>query len=626
MSIKRAVLLAAAILIALSLSACAVTADITSPPPTPMVSPTPTALPSTAPSISHESLPGGYIPNSGSGLYEDEDYIIFKSGNDILVYDKSGRSVQTSLRRCSAFTYSEGVIYYAFYDSQDEQRCIRAYDIKSGNDKIIENVKNFVPSMLASGGRLYYSLRTDPEDELSTELFSMLPEGGDLRSEGISGFIEFCVADGSIYYNGSGICEFSGGTAKKIIDEEADLYKFEVMGGRLFYWDGSGNICAYDIATGKIEQCVHPNGWDADFALLGQNIIYAEPGDFIDETPGKLRVYTSGGVGEDGLQLELNWYEMYTSGTGAYFSPYSYDGTCKLYRIALNEGKPAYEQVFSYTPNKTPSDDTVIFAGAWGSIYGGYSGGEWLSHSEAAAYCKNPVKFYEYNLLGKVRIIQSSGVTSSDVGGGYIGSAVIGMDPQISDENGYFSLNIPERQHKDISYSKDPLCYTYLYSVPPKMLLNIQRVSDTSYINPLIQDILDEKFGKGVAEAAVRIAVNADIDGDSQKETIVNADNCADEFEYSGGDVTEDAMGKPWYCMSFIIDEGEMVMISDFYSVDEEGYWAIAFMYVQNIIDLDGDGKYEIVLDWSAWEMFYTEVYKYDGNTLTQVLYYCTGS
>jgi hypothetical protein len=53
-----------------------------------------------------------------------------------------------------------------------------------------------------------------------------------------------------------------------------------------------------------------------------------------------------------------------------------------------------------FTEYISPGEDTVIIADNDGMIIGGYSDGEWLSHSQAASYCGQPMMFTMKNLDG----------------------------------------------------------------------------------------------------------------------------------------------------------------------------------------------------------------------------------
>jgi hypothetical protein len=197
----------------------------------------------------------------------------------------------------------------------------------------------------------------------------------------------------------------------------------------------------------------------------------------------------------------------------------------------------------------------------------------------------------------------------------------------LKNDNDGFSLKIPETDFSGRSYPQNPLCYSYLY-YGRAGLPAAEVVSDTSSIIPVVQKIIDGEFGKDNAVAKVRVAVCADIDGDGSKETVVNADNSAEEYEESYGDIGDDAMDKYWYSIAFILENDGSVIVIDkyYYNPEDESDDELDFLYVQNIIDIDGDGKYEIVEDWDEWEVFGALVYKYDGEKCTEVLHYSDSS
>lgn len=244
---------------------------------------------------------------------------------------------------------------------------------------------------------------------------------------------------------------------------------------------------------------------------------------------------------------------------------------------------------------------TTIFATSYGEIRGGYSDGEWLNHSEAAALCEGKMTFNVYNLVASYRTVKSFGVTYDE--GEYASEAFDGSPCcylKLPDDYNAESLNG--------DYSQDPLFFSYLYY--GGQFPDIKTVSDTSKASRAVQKLLDEKLGKEKAEANIRISVNADIDGDGEKETVVNADGAAGDSEY---------------CLSCIIEsDGTVKIIEDYYFVpaDEESESDYRFFYVQNIIDFDGDGISELVVDEAFGEEAGTTVYKYDGRKVDKIMDY----
>lgn len=296
------------------------------------------------------------------------------------------------------------------------------------------------------------------------------------------------------------------------------------------------------------------------------------------------------------------------------------------------------------TPQPTavslPESLTII---SDGNVCGGYVDGKWLTQTEAASYLDGPVTFHTYNLLGEGEAVESKGVSYTE--DEYVYGATKDYPGSGS---GLYTLELDGWGSDPQSYSEDPLEYYYLYHVGADSVPDITVVEDTAEVKTIIQDMLNDQFGKDAPEAEIIIAVSADIDADGEQETVVNAAN--DEQN-----VYEYYADKPLYCISCVIESnGEVVVIDEFYLdaeeavneyndqlseedyesddevVYEEGddiafYTYIPFFYVQNIIDLDHDGVCELVMFSEAWEASDVTVLTYDGKTVNEVLIYGWG-
>jgi hypothetical protein len=283
------------------------------------------------------------------------------------------------------------------------------------------------------------------------------------------------------------------------------------------------------------------------------------------------------------------------------------------------------------TPDITTQDltaDTLIIADAnSGCIIGGYANGRRLTHSQAASFCFSPIALAEYNLAGLVGSISSDGIVYAEAGGGYVGSWATGMAANTYDEYGYFWLDIPERTPSADPYSQNPLVHTFLYTISPDRLPLMQDVSDNPEVAAAVQDLLDTHFGKGKIAANIRMAVAADIDGDGQNETVVNADNDSDEWDSIRENARPADSDQSWYCLSLILEsDGRVITVGDYYSLAPEDYDWLALFTISNVLDMNGDGKYELVFEWSAWETSYIAVLAYDGTDLQSLLEFYSGS
>jgi hypothetical protein len=286
------------------------------------------------------------------------------------------------------------------------------------------------------------------------------------------------------------------------------------------------------------------------------------------------------------------------------------------------EPQPSQAPQISEEPADTPEAtaqayaDPVIIAANY-DVIGGFADGRWLTHSEAAAYCEGPTTFYKYGIAGFSGSVESSGVTNQE-DGGYIYSRTADMGENEYDESGSYTLMAdPEPDYGD--YSADVFSTGFLYTLTPENLPMMDVCDNTEDIKNVIQRMIDDNLGAGAAEANIRSAVTGDIDGDGEYEKAVNADNCA-------GLIYEDMDNL--YSISVILEsDGSVVSVYESYvSENSSEFSSTELVYIQNILDVDGDGRCELVLDGTAWEAWWSEVYKYDGNSLSKVLEYGTGA
>lgn len=235
-------------------------------------------------------------------------------------------------------------------------------------------------------------------------------------------------------------------------------------------------------------------------------------------------------------------------------------------------------------PSPTPSasaykqlaEDTVIIANDDGYIIGGYSGGKWLSFTEAAAYCRQPMMFYCHQ---ESETVQSSGARTE--GGGY---------------------------RLDIAESYPPY---YLYYADPERFPKFEG-DKWDQVKQAVQNRLDHHYGKGKAKANVIMGVSVDIDNDGKSEIIFNSNTVDEEESFNGVDS---------YSMSGVIEEdGAMHLTAEYYNTGDSE--VIYLAWLQDVIDIDGDGVCEFVTKLCDFEKMTFNVYKYNGKEFTQVLGY----
>lgn len=277
-------------------------------------------------------------------------------------------------------------------------------------------------------------------------------------------------------------------------------------------------------------------------------------------------------------------------------------------------GTPLYTPPPILTASPEPYNGPAIMS-AYSDVLGGYADGQWLTHSGAAAYCEGALTFYRYNLAGLVDTVESSGVTPND-NYGFVWSHTLYMGDDEYDDLGSYTLEVPHLEYGD--YAIDPLSLTYMFTIPPERLPVITLISDTAPYLPAVQQRIDANLGAGAAAPVIRTAISADIDGDGLQEVIINADNCAGSEDSPEGNI---------YSFVLLLEsDGSLLPIEEFYAANTGNEYEEAELIIAaSVIDLDGDGIHEIIIDNSAYEAWWAEVMKYDGHSLTEMMSYGTG-
>ena len=269
------------------------------------------------------------------------------------------------------------------------------------------------------------------------------------------------------------------------------------------------------------------------------------------------------------------------------------------------------ESLPMFTEYIAPGKDTVIIANSDGLIIGGYSDGHWLSHSQAAAYCGQSMTFTMKNLDGYADTLESTGVIM-EFGGEEVASGTVTMGEGITDYNDFMYLDtgLPEYDPSRLD--------CVLYYCPPERSPQITRVRDVSPFLLAVQNILDAEFGTGTVSAQINDAYIADIDGDGTAEVVVNAYN----NESWGDDSDAESY---WYSIVLIIeDSGAVCEVARWCWY---GYWEdVDFACVRGILDVDGDGRYEVIREQRGYEWWLMDVFQYDGQKLSWVFGLSTGS
>lgn len=277
---------------------------------------------------------------------------------------------------------------------------------------------------------------------------------------------------------------------------------------------------------------------------------------------------------------------------------------------------PTYPPEPKYVPMFTeyisPGEDTVIIANNGGMIIGGYSDGEWLSHSQAATYCGQPMLFTVKNLDGYEETVEPNGITM-EPWGDYGFSVTVTMGESITDYNDPMYLDTGLGEY-------DPAhegCV--LYYCPPKRFPELMEVTDLSPYLHIVQEILDEEFGVGAVSAQIVDAYAVDIDNDGTAEFIINSNNNG-PYDWDA-DYTEDY----WYSIVLIVEDNGSV-----YEIERQcgyGYYdEVDFACARGVVDVNGDSIFEVISTRQGYEWWLMDVYQYDGHKLSWAFGLYTGS
>lgn len=229
-----------------------------------------------------------------------------------------------------------------------------------------------------------------------------------------------------------------------------------------------------------------------------------------------------------------------------------------------------------------PNDSTIIIADSGGTVLFGYSDGLWLTHSQAAAYCGGDMTFYSISPNGKKASVSSK-------------TAELGEDEARSCVNN--EKVIIEDVNNDIILKLQGKAKGFLCRIDPARIPDFKAVKDYSSISSLLQPLLDEQFGKGCVKVKITSAVQADIDGDGEKETLVNASNLEGYDRYESYDPEEGS----WYSVVCAIEpDGSFAFIQESYDTGlKEESW---FFAIRGVVDVNGDGICEILTENEGWE------------------------
>lgn len=245
--------------------------------------------------------------------------------------------------------------------------------------------------------------------------------------------------------------------------------------------------------------------------------------------------------------------------------------------------EPEPDEVPPFDSFRKPNSGTVVIADHDGMVYFGFSDGQWLTHSQAASYCGQKMKFYKLSLSGaKGYVTSASAVEDTDSNWDESSLARNGSD-EVYDSNSSYLLKLNGK-------SNSLLCHIDAENIPKTVPLK-----NKSKVLSSLQALADKQFGAGKVKVRITSAISVDIDGDGKKEIVVNASNNENRRD-------EDDRTGYWYSIACAIeDDGSYAFLEECYVhgfIAEESQ----FIAVRSVLDIDGDGACEFIVYSEAWE------------------------
>ena len=162
-----------------------------------------------------------------------------------------------------------------------------------------------------------------------------------------------------------------------------------------------------------------------------------------------------------------------------------------------------------------------------------------------------------------------------------------------------------------VTFTEEMIKGTIALAAPWNALPRPVRSMDTT--QPVYREAIAEFLaGRGMRDPKVKIAqiIRADLDGDGEEEVLVSATNYQGEEESAG---TESRAGDYSFVLLRQVRAGKVqtrLIDGEFYKTDKN-FNAPNVHRVAAILDLDGDGKMELVLTSNYYEGGTTTIYRY---------------
>jgi FG-GAP-like repeat len=233
-----------------------------------------------------------------------------------------------------------------------------------------------------------------------------------------------------------------------------------------------------------------------------------------------------------------------------------------------------------------------------GFLIGAQSDGKWLDGAHAAKTFQPGTSFRVYSLVAEVGV-------------------AIGSNPKSADEP------CPEAQV--VPFSSKPKEGVIALAASWNALPRKPRVTDTT--QPVYeQAIRDFLRGRGIKEPKVKITqiIRIDLDGDGEDEVLISATN----YSTDDGVPSRAPAGSYSFVLLRRVAAGKVktqLVAGEFYT-KATGFSAPNSYRVLSVLDLDGDGKMEVIVESNYYEGGATTIYRWTPAKIEELLSVACGA
>jgi hypothetical protein len=247
------------------------------------------------------------------------------------------------------------------------------------------------------------------------------------------------------------------------------------------------------------------------------------------------------------------------------------------------------------TRTASAADGSTFVELPYGYVIGGHAAGKWLTSEQAGRALKPGTAFRLFNLKGAAgKMTVSKAAPDADV--------------------------CPDVWIAQINRETDAhaIAIAATWNPMPRPVTSAATTQE-AYVKA-VSDVL---AGKGIKKPVVKIAqhLRADLDGDGEEEVLLSATHYPDEDGGMGAPMAAAAGNYSFVALRRVVGGKVVTQIlnGEFYPKAQESS-APNIHEVGGLLDLDGDGRMEIILDSTYYEGGGTTVWRLDARKAVKVL------